>query len=128
MSAADDTAVTWKKDADHTIAWREGVSDAIECLREPGIMDKGDCVGRLERLLTPPGEPPAIRETSRSTREKIRNEQTAIESAHPLTTGRHDLYNEAMRLVGERHGKGDLVDLVNWLLYRIERIEAGRHV
>lgn len=42
----------------------------------------------------------------------------AIQAAHPLETKRHDLYNEAMELVGARHEKGDLVDLVNYLLYR----------
>lgn len=47
-------------------------------------------------------------------------EQRLINAAHPLCTGRHDLYAEAMRLVGERHAKGDLVELVNWLLFRLE--------
>lgn len=48
------------------------------------------------------------------------SEAKAIAAAHPLQTRRFDLHNEAMRLVGERHAKGDLVDLVNWLLLRIE--------
>lgn len=43
-------------------------------------------------------------------------EQEKIEAAHPMKTGRHDLYKEAMRLVGEREAKYDLVNLVNWLL------------
>ncbi len=43
-------------------------------------------------------------------------EDDAIKAAHPLRSGRHDLYAEAMRLVGERHAKADLVELVNWLL------------
>lgn len=43
-----------------------------------------------------------------------------IKLAHPTRTGRHDLYAEAMRLVGERHEKAELVELVNWLLHRIE--------
>lgn len=46
-------------------------------------------------------------------------EDDAIDAAHPLKTGRHDLYAEAMRLVGDRHSKYRLVDLVNWLLSRI---------
>lgn len=48
-------------------------------------------------------------------------EKCKIEQAHPLNSGRHDLYSRAMRLVGERHGKGDLVDLVVWLLLEAER-------
>lgn len=47
-------------------------------------------------------------------------EQQEIDQAHPLRTGRHDLYAEAMRLVGARHAKGDLVELVNMLLHRSE--------
>lgn len=43
-------------------------------------------------------------------------EDAAIQAAHPLRTGRHDLYAEAMRLVGARHSKAGLVELVNWLL------------
>lgn len=57
---------------------------------------------------------------------EFRSEQVAIKAAHPMRTGRHELYTEAMRLVGERHSKGDLVDLVNWLLAGRDaaRIEA----
>jgi hypothetical protein len=49
-------------------------------------------------------------------------EDDAIDAAHPTRSGRHDLYEEAMRLVGARHSKGALVALVNWLL--TERDEA----
>lgn len=45
------------------------------------------------------------------------HEAEAIKAAHPTRTGRHDLYAEAMRLVGERHAKAELVELVNWCLY-----------
>jgi len=47
-------------------------------------------------------------------------EDKEIEDAHPLITGRHDLYAEAMRMVGAKRSKGSLVELVNWLLYRLE--------
>ena len=53
-------------------------------------------------------------------------ESAAIAAAFPTRSGRHDLYAEAMRLVGERHDKGDLVDLVTWLLLRIEEAEKKR--
>lgn len=42
------------------------------------------------------------------------------DEAHPVWTGRHDLYAEAQRLVSARHAKADLVDLVNWLLARLD--------
>jgi hypothetical protein len=43
-------------------------------------------------------------------------EDAAINAAHPLRSGRHDLYAEAMYLVGACHSKGKLVNLVTWLL------------
>lgn len=43
-------------------------------------------------------------------------EDDAIHAAFPTRSGRHDLYAEAMRLVGARISKGGLVALVNWLL------------
>lgn len=45
-------------------------------------------------------------------------EDAAISAAHPTRSGRHDLYAEAMRLVGAKRSKGALVALVNWLLVR----------
>jgi len=47
-------------------------------------------------------------------------EDKDIKAAHPLRTGRHDLYAEAMRLVGAKRSKGALVELVNWLLSKVE--------
>lgn len=51
-------------------------------------------------------------------------EDEKIHAAHPLTTGRHDLYAEAMRMVGAKRSKGAIVGLVNWLL--LERQEARK--
>lgn len=51
-------------------------------------------------------------------------EDAEIKAAHPMRTGRHDLYGEAMRLVGARYSKGALVDLVVWLLHRADAAEA----
>ena len=53
-------------------------------------------------------------------------EQEQIEATHPMNTGRHDLYKEALRLVGERHAKYDLVDLVNWFLVRLDLWEPKK--
>lgn len=51
-------------------------------------------------------------------------EQAAIDAAYPTRSGRHDLYAEAIRMVGAKHSKGALVDLVNWLLHqRTEPVE-----
>lgn len=43
-------------------------------------------------------------------------EDAAIAEAHPLRSGRHDLYANAMRLVGAKRSKAPLVELVTWLL------------
>lgn len=54
-------------------------------------------------------------------------EDEAIEAASPWHDGpnaRHDLHGEAMRLVGAKRSKGSLVDLVNWLLHRVENARA----
>lgn len=50
-----------------------------------------------------------------------------ISAAHPLKTDRHDLYREAMRLVGPRKSRMDLTELVNWLLVRATAHGAGSH-
>ena len=47
-------------------------------------------------------------------------EDAEIEAAFPTRSGRHDLYREAMRLVGARYSKTGLIALVNMLLHRIE--------
>lgn len=50
-------------------------------------------------------------------------EDAAIRAAAPFASrvrADHDRYMEAMRLVGAKRSKGALVDLVNWLLARIE--------
>ena len=47
-------------------------------------------------------------------------EDPEIAAAHPVVTGKHYLYKTAMRLVGARYSKHGLVELVNWLLWRLE--------
>ena len=47
-------------------------------------------------------------------------EDEAIDAAFPTRSGRHDTYQEAMRMVGAKRSKGALVALVNWLLIKAE--------
>lgn len=47
-------------------------------------------------------------------------EDAEIHAAFPTRSERHDLYVEAMRLVGAKRSKGELVKLVNWLLHRAQ--------
>lgn len=49
-------------------------------------------------------------------------EDRAICDAHPICTGRHDIYAEAARMVNAKRSKAALVALVNWLLK--ERAES----
>jgi cell division protein FtsB len=52
-------------------------------------------------------------------------EDDAIAAAFPLfRSKRHDLYAEAIRLVGAKRSKGALVDLVNWLLHERDALRA----
>lgn len=53
-------------------------------------------------------------------RELRPEEEAAIHAAFPTRSERHDLYAEAMRLVGAKRSKNELVKLVNWLLHRAE--------
>lgn len=46
-------------------------------------------------------------------------EDAEIDRAHPLRSRKHDLYQEAARLVSAKRSKFALVALVNWLLLRL---------
>jgi hypothetical protein len=50
-------------------------------------------------------------------------EDAYIAKAHPLKSGDHTGYMEAMRLVGAKRSKGALVNLVHWLLLRATTAE-----
>lgn len=47
-----------------------------------------------------------------------------INEAHPTRSGSHDEYATAMQMVGHRHSKGALVELVNWLLVKLRPAEC----
>jgi hypothetical protein len=49
----------------------------------------------------------------------------AIKAAHPARSGAHDEYATAMKMVGHRHSKGELVALVTWLLARLKAEEQA---
>lgn len=49
----------------------------------------------------------------------------AIQEAFPTRSSSHDEYQDAQTMVGNRHAKGELVALVNWLLVSWKRAEAG---
>jgi hypothetical protein len=59
-------------------------------------------------------------------------EDEAVDAAFPTRTGRHDICDEARRLVGAKRSKWALIGLVNWLLVKLtaatasEQAMAGR--
>jgi hypothetical protein len=54
--------------------------------------------------------------------EDVDDEWTAaIKEAHPTKSGSHEEWGQAMKMVGHRHSKGELVALVNWLLVRLRK-------
>jgi hypothetical protein len=61
---------------------------------------------------------------SRDWRDRPTPEDEDIDAAHPVNSDRHETYAKAMRLVGDRHSKSSLVAMVNWLLTRVEDLEA----
>jgi hypothetical protein len=48
----------------------------------------------------------------------------AIRAAHPTRTDDFETYDTALAMIGTRHGKYELVNLVNWLLARAKAAEA----
>lgn len=50
-----------------------------------------------------------------------------VAEAHPLKTGNHAAYERALEMVGNRHSKGALVELVCWLLQQRPTDEADTH-
>jgi hypothetical protein len=58
--------------------------------------------------------------------EDVKDEWTDdIKQAFPTRSGSHEEYAVAMKMVGHRHSKGELVALVNWLLVRIKTREEA---
>lgn len=52
----------------------------------------------------------------------------AIAKAHPVRSESHEQWGTAMKMVGNRHGKGELVALVNWLLVNLRFVEMWKQV
>jgi hypothetical protein len=56
--------------------------------------------------------------------EKTDEYSDAINVAFPTRSGSHAEYAKAMTMVGNRHSKGELVALVNWLLVAVRDAEG----
>lgn len=71
----------------------------------------------------PVDQPRLVRRVNRMSDEEI---AAAIDASHPIETGVTEADTLAMKLVGSRHGKRDLVDLVRWLLIGAPNEQAHR--
>jgi hypothetical protein len=60
--------------------------------------------------------------------DKVDEWTALIEAAHPLKTKAYAQWDTAMRMVGNRHSKGALVELVCWLLQRAESASPSSSV
>lgn len=104
-------------------------ADITECLRAShGWMDpkvRHDAAAEIERLRA---ELLDAQEWTDS--DQPLPEDREIDAAHPLHSRGgadyaevHQIYSEALRMVGAKRSKYALVDLVNWLLRRIADLE-----
>ena len=50
----------------------------------------------------------------------------AIDRVHPVISGRNDLFEMATDMVEKRHSESSLINLVNFLLHKIEKAEGGK--
>ena len=84
------------------------------------ILELADRVEKLEAV--PRIDQHALRTTVRETafeqpwEDRESPETYLINAAHPCYTGDYKTYDDAARLVGDRHSKHALIELVNWLL------------
>ncbi len=63
--------------------------------------------------VTPPAEGVEARDRNGDRRDQW---SARIDAAHPMNTGNHKAYMQAMDMVGNRNSKAELVNLVCWLL------------
>jgi hypothetical protein len=88
----------------------------------PKVFICDDCVSLSVEILDENGLGDRVRADAW---EDVRDEWTPhVDAAHPARdSGSHEEYGVAMRMVGHRHSKWQLVALVNWLLVLIARGE-----
>ena len=100
--------------------------EAGEYHLQPDMVEVATCMVDLKTALQlaykfGQDSKPVLDEAWNTQDDKLLPEDAAISAAFPTRSGRHDLYGEAMRLVGAKYSKGALVALVNWLLHRAEK-------
>ena len=110
--------------ADHLrlATWNKGKDrPARVAFHHDAVIDIDRCVALLAEIA-------ALRAKSDPSNWKDREDQwsKAVEEAHPVNSidpDRHKHFDTAMSMVGNRHGKYELVGLVHWLLTRATEAE-----
>jgi hypothetical protein len=97
----------------------------MSCIKRPKSNEMRADLGPVDVCLSCLREALALVDGEPEWADRPLPEDDEISAAFPPRSGRHDLYVEAMRLVGAKQSKGALVALVNWLLLRIAMREKG---
>ena len=110
LTAAEARIEELEAERKQTLWWAEGlenqtIDEAVETLAQKA-RETRDSLEKLEAIHNAPWE------------DKDDEWTSAIHDAFPTRSGSHKEYAIARRMVGNRHGKGALIDLVNWLLVR----------
>ncbi len=112
-------------------SWATWYVQCIDCGAKQQGLTKGEAIAAWNCRAVPPHLEEANREIER--RDAVAREAwgdqadeytDAITAAHPVATKDHDTFAKALAMVGKRHGKYELVGLVNWLLARAQTAEA----
>lgn len=117
-----------KESIDSDVLRADYPQDMVDAeLREMGL-DPTDVGARgvalVEKLKANRTDKPLLPEWGDDYEDQPIAEDEQIHKAFPTRSGRHDLYAEAMRMVGAKRSKGALVALVTWLLLRTETAQV----
>ena len=114
----------WARDAgiDLPTLVSEAKGNCVERLVQTLRAQRDEARKRLVQTLRAQGDEARTKLAAEPTWDDRPDEWTeAVKAAFPTRSGSHDEYALAMKMVGSRNGKGELVALVNWLLVRLSR-------
>ena len=114
----------WARDAgiDLPTLVSEAKGNCVERLVQTLRAQRDEARKRLVQTLRAQGDQARTKLAAEPTWDDRPDEWTeAVKAAFPTRSGSHDEYALAMKMVGSRKGKGELVALVNWLLVRLSR-------
>lgn len=93
--------------------------DVLRAQRDAARAEVADLKSSIESLAMPGPWAPDAQDDDQDL-----PEEEQIHAAHPITSGRHDLFAEAMRLVRAKRSKYGLIGVITWLLLREDLLRA----